>query len=176
MTTTIGILTAASMVVTFAFSAWLLMALNRWTKSWRGKEILRNWSPGAVISAQTAAAILWWQIIVDAPLTYYVLYQVMGVWSIVLNAFIVMLVFVLLPGGLLIVDTAWVRLHRIPPQWTVARVWAWAVLISIGGVVVGNVFPNEVVLISMGVVLIFAAVSAIFLTAWWIVSHPIVAD
>jgi len=103
-------------------------------------------------------------------------WAVVGDWSLVLVNSIEALVFVAIPGSLVIVDAAWLRLHRIPSPWTLGRIWGLAVLISIGGAAVGEVFPNDVVSISMSIVLLFAVVSAVFLTAWWIVSHPVVAD
>ena len=170
------ILALASLAAALAFGVWVLAALRRWTRSAPGRASLAVLSPGAVVPAQTAVVVLWWQIVLDGPWTFYGLYQLMGDWSLVLVNLIAALVFVLLPGSLVILDAAWLRLHRIPSQWTVGRVWAWFVLILIACVAVGEMFPNEVVRISMGVVLLFAAVSSVFLTAWWIVSHPVVAD
>ena len=176
MTIAMPVLTFANMAATLVFAIWALFALRRWARSPRGKEAVSTWSPGLVLPAQTAIALLWWEALLDMPWTGYVLYQFMGDWSVVLVRLLLVFLLLLLPGGLLILDAAWMRLHRMPSQWTLDRIWKITGLLFLSCFILGYVFRSELLDAGLGVVLVFAFVSTAFLTAWWVVSHPVIAD
>ena len=170
------ILAFVNMAATLALAIWALYALRRWARSSRGKEALSVWSPGLVLPAQTAIALLWWQMLLDMPWTGYVLYQFMGEWSVFLVRSLLVFLLLLLPGGLAILDAAWMRLHRMPSQWTLDRVLRITGLVFLACFILGYMSSSEVLNVGLGVVLVFALVSTVFLTAWWVVSHPVIAD
>jgi hypothetical protein len=179
MTTTMRILAFANMAATLAFAIWALFALRRWTQSPRGKETVSTWSPGLVIPAQTVIALLWWQMLLDAPWTAYLLYQFMGNWSIVMARLLLVFLLLLLPGSLVILDLAWMRLHRISAERQFRRIWrmlGWVSAALVACLAGTYAFHSELLGIAFGVLFIFVVVSAVFLTAWWVVSHPVLAE
>jgi hypothetical protein len=179
MSTTTRILTSANMAATLAFAIWALFALRRWTRSSRGKETVSTWSPSLVVPAQTVIALLWWQMLLDAPWTAYVLYQFLGDWSLVLARLLLVFLLLLLPGSLVILDVAWMRLHRIPSERQFGRIWrilGWVSAALVACLAAAYAFHSDLLGIAFGVLFIFVVVSAVFLTAWWLVSHPVLAE
>jgi hypothetical protein len=168
------ILGVATMVASLVLAVWPLVVLRRWTRLPRGELTLRNWGPALAVPAQGVVAFLWLVMLVDLPWTFYVLYWFLGSLWFIPAKLALSLVFVLIPGGLIILDAAWLRVHPIPPGWTLSRIWGMTGAVWLSTVVLGALLRlYDAVFI---VLLLFTTVAWIFLTLWWVASHPLPSD
>ena len=171
------ILLVAALIAALVLAVWPLIALRRWTRSHHGKETLRGWEAAVVIPAQGAAAFLWLWMFVDLPWTFYILGTLAGGWWGVPALFVIAFLFILLPGGLIILDAAWLRLHPMASQWTLGRIWGAAGLILIASFAMGIFLPgNPLFRALLAPLLLFTVVTWLFLTAWWVLSHPLPSE
>jgi hypothetical protein len=168
------ILIVATAIAALVLAAWSLIALRRWTRLHHGQEILRGWEPAVVIPAQAAAAFLWLWMFFSLPWTFYILGTVTGGLWVVPGIFVVALLFILIPGSLVILDAAWLKLHPMAAQWTLGRIWGVTGLTLISTLGLAAVFKGyELVAAILGALLFFTVITWLFLTAWWVVSHPL---
>lgn len=170
-------LSIGSWVAALVVAVWPLIALRRWTRLHQGQETLRTWGPAVVIPAHAAVAFLWLWMFLDLPWTFYILGSLAGRLWIIPARLVVALLLILIPGGLLLLDAAWLRLHPITPRWTLGRIWGGAGLIFIATFLLAEVFKGyDVVAVAMVSLLFFTVVTWLFLTAWWVVSHPLSSE
>jgi len=170
------ILWIASIVASLAIAIWPLVVLRRWGRSPRGQETLRGWRPAVVVPAQAAVALLWLVMLFGLQWTVYALYQLAGDLWYVPAKLAITTVFILVPGGVIIFDASWFHLHRIPRQWTLGRIWGMAALLLLASAMLAATSISTAISVGGVVLQIFSVLSAIFLTAWWIASHPVVAN
>ena len=171
------ILLVAASIAALVVAVWPLIALRRWTRSHQGQETLRSWEPAILIPAHAAAALLWMWMFVTIPWTFYFLGSLTGSLWIIPALLVIALLFILIPGGLIILDAAWLRLHPMSAQWTLGRIWGAAGLIFILSFGIAAVFPNHALFAALLVpVLLFTVITWVFLTAWWVLSHPLPAE
>ncbi|HZD84586.1 MAG TPA: hypothetical protein VE052_01645 [Gemmatimonadaceae bacterium] len=167
-------LSIAAWVAALVVAVWPLIALRRWTRLHQGRETLRAWGPAVVIPAHAAVAFLWLWMFFDLPWTFYILGSFAGRLWIIPARLALALLLILIPGGLVILDAAWLRLHPMGAQWTLGRIWGAAALIFISSFVMGAVVPSYILFIAfLAPLLLFTVVAWLFLTAWWVVSHPL---
>jgi hypothetical protein len=170
------ILGIAAIVASLVIAVWPLVALRRWSRSPRGQETLRGWQPAVVIPTQAAVALVWPVMLFGLPWTFNVLYELAGnLWNVPAKLALTS-VFILIPGGLIIFDAAWFRLHPLPREWTLGRIWGTAGLLSVASLLLGVVSEGTAVSVAAVDLLIFAVLLTASLTAWWVVSHPVIAD
>jgi hypothetical protein len=167
-------LSIATWVAALVVTVWPLIALRRWTRLHQGQEALRAWEPAIVIPAQAAVFFLWLWMFLSLPWTFYLLGSLTGGLWIVPGRLVIALLFILIPGGLVILDAAWLRLHPIAAQWTLGRIWGVAGLTLISAFGLAVVFEGYgVVAAIFAAVVFFTVITWLFLTAWWVVSHPL---
>ena len=166
----------ANVVASIALSIWSVLALRQWARSIRGRDTLRAWSPAIVIPAQGAVALLWLQMALALPWTNYILYKLAGSWWVIPGMFVVSFLLIIVPFGLIVVDAEWLRIHPMPSHWTLQRIWAATGATAISSGVLIGVSGNFAWSTGFAILLIFTVAAAIFLTAWWIVSRPLIRD
>ena len=171
------ILLVAASIAALVVAVWPLIALRRWTRSHQGQETLRSWEPAILIPAHAAAALLWMWMFVTIPWTFYFLGSLTGSLWIIPALLVIALLFILIPGGLIILDAAWLRLHPMASQWTLGHIWGAAGLILIASFAMGVFFPgNPLFMAFLAPLLLFTVVTWLFLTAWWVLSHPVPSE
>ena len=170
-----GFLDFVNVVGIVALAIWLVLRLRQWTRSESGLTRLGTWRPAAFISAQALIAAAWLLAAGTSPWSFYFLYRTLGFWSVVPIRFMLAAILILIPAGLIVVDSAWLRLHRIPIGWTLPRIWAGGTVILLAAtamIVTIEARPVTALL----VVLAFASVlTTLFLTVWWFFSHTLPA-
>ncbi len=171
------ILIVATEIAALVLAVWSLVALRRWTRLHQGQAILHGWEPAVVIPAQAAAAFLWLWMFFDLPRTFYILGTVTGGWWILPATFVIALLFIQIPGALVILDAAWLRLHPMAAQWTLGRIWGVTGLILISTLGLTTLAKGyELVAAVLGALLFFTVITWLFLTAWWVASHPLPSE
>jgi hypothetical protein len=162
-----------SYVVTIAGAVAALAPLRQWVHSSAGIESVRRWPVTAVIPLQTAIALLWLQALFSFPWLAWKLSQIVGDpwWSMLRSAQVVFLL-VFTPLSVALVGDSWLRLHPLPPFWSLQRILlggfaAVAIVTTIMYLPVDG--ANEV----GGLMFIFAVLTTLFLARWWFITHPI---
>jgi hypothetical protein len=141
-----------------------------------GQETLRSWLPAIVIPVQSIVVLLWCQMVFELPWSLYALYTLIGRWWVLPARLIMALLFIIVPVGFFIVDGEWLRLHRIPSHWTLRRIWLGTVSMLAVALVLTLLFNQKDVGLGVGVLLLFTIVTTVFLTVWWVKSHPLPAS
>jgi hypothetical protein len=163
-----------NIVAILALAIWLVMRLRGWIRSDSGREHLLTWRPAVFISAQVVVAFIWLAAAVMSPWAYYYLHQAVGGWSVLPNRFIIAALFILVPAAVVVVDTVWLRLHTLPPKWTLPRIWATAIVIWVAAVLLYGAAENVPGITVFAFVALFAnLLTTLFLTVWWFFSHPL---
>jgi|GEM_PF-6339285 len=165
-----------TVVAALLAAVWPLIVLRRWTRLHKGQATLRGWDPALVIVAQSASVLLWAQILFTLPATFYLTYRVVGNWWFLPAMFVVSLLFILIPGAVTIIDMEWLRLHRIPPHFTMGRIWAVGGSAYIALVVLGMRIDGDASRSLVGILLVFATVTTLFLTCWSLASQSRVRE
>jgi hypothetical protein len=150
-----------------------LMPIRAWVHSTRGRESLSAWPVAAVIPLQTAIALLWLQALFSLPWIAWNLAQVVADpwWSVIRAAQVVFLL-AFVPLTVAMVGDSWLRFHPLPKAWSLARIWlgglvATAIATSIGAL------PADGSGEAAGLAFMFSVLTTLFLTRWWLITHPI---
>lgn len=170
-----GFLDFVNVVGIVALAIWLVLRLRQWTRTESGRARLQTWRPPAFISGQAFIAAAWLLAAGTSPWSFYFLYRTLGFWSILPIRFMLAAILILIPAGLIVTDSAWLRLHRIPVSWTLPRIWAGGTVILLASTALIVAIEAQPIT-ALLVVLAFANVlTMLFLTVWWFFSHPLPA-
>jgi hypothetical protein len=126
--------------------------------------------------AQGAVALLWLQMALTLPWTNYVLYKLVGNWWVIPGIFVVSVLLIIVPFGLIVVDAEWLRIHPMPSHWTLPRIWTATVATAISSGALIGASENFAWSTGFAILAFFAVIAWIFRTAWWFVSHPVIRD
>jgi hypothetical protein len=154
----------------------LLTRVRAWVHSERGKASVRAWPPAVVIPLQSAIALFWVQAFLAFRWITWNLAQVLDDpwWSMLRSGQVVFLL-VVVPVTVAIVGNSWLRLHPLPEAWSLGRIWLGG-LAAIPLATSVGAFPADGAKDAAGLALLFVALTTLFLTRWWLISHPIQAS
>jgi hypothetical protein len=162
-----------SYAVTVAGAVAALAAMRHWVHSSAGIDSVRKWPATAVIPLQTAIALLWLQALFSLPWLAWNLAQIVSDpwWSILRSAQVVFLL-VLTPLSVVLVGDSWLRLHPLPPFWSLARI-LWGGLVAIAVAITFGYLRVDGAHEAAGLMFMFAVLTTLFLVRWWLITHPI---
>jgi hypothetical protein len=155
-------------------TAFLLIRLSRWARSPKAQFAIAAWPPQVVVPLQMVIALFWfygvyigWRTIawVIFPLVPYLVYAAVNLVQAVF-------LLVVIPSSLIIVGNAWMRNHPLPNSWSLGKIWVAFLAVVATAFALGSL-PVDDVETSAGVMLILSTITVLFLTQWWIASHPI---
>jgi hypothetical protein len=155
-----------------ALAIWLVIRLRTWARSDSGLARLAGWGPFAILSAHGAIATVWVLTAGTSPWSFFWMYQNLGGWSILPMRLILAALLILLPAGVVVIDATWLRLHLIPPSWTLPRIWATGLLVWILATAAALAVKGTLTLTLFAIVTFASPVITLFLTVWWFKSHP----
>lgn len=167
------VLLIVSYAIALLGAAAVLARVRAWVHSTRGRDSIRAWPAPVVIPLQTAIALLWLQALFSAPWIAWNLAQVVvdPWWSMLRSAQAVFLI-VFVPVTVAIVGDSWLRLHPLPEAWNLARVWLGGFAAIVIATSIG-VLPTEGARDAADVAIAFIVLTTLFLTRWWLITHPI---
>jgi hypothetical protein len=167
------VLLILSYVVTGVGAVAALVSVRRWVHSASGKQSVRTWPVTLVIPLHTAIALLWLQALFSFPWLAWNLAQVISDpwWSILRSAQVVFLL-VFTPVAVAFVGDSWLRLHPLPTLWSLERILLGgfaAIALAVAITFSGAEGADDV----GGLMFMFALLTTLFLTRWWLITHPI---
>ena len=162
-----------SYVVTIVGGVAALAALRHWVQSSAGIDSLRRWPVTAVIPLQAAISLLWLQALFSFPWLAWNLAQIVSDpwWSILRSAQVVFLL-VFTPVSVVLVGDSWLRLHPLPPFWSLARI-LWGGLVIVAFAITFTYLRVDGADEAGGLMFVFAVLTTLFLARWWLITHPV---
>ena len=167
------VLTILSYAIAVVGAVAALVPIRRWVRSASGNESLGTWPATLVIPLQAAIALFWLQALFSLRWIAWNLAQVISDpwWSLLRSAQVVFLL-VFTPVAVTLVGDSWLKLHPLPPLWSLDRIWLGGFAALCVGTIIAFL-DTEAAQEAAGLTFMFALLTTLFLTRWWLITHPI---
>ena len=155
----------------------LLIRLRRWAASSNSGATIAAWPVQVIVPLQMAIALFWlYAVFIGMRTVAWIVFPLVP-WMVyaIINLIQIVFLLVVVPASLIILGNAWMRHHPLPNSWSLGKIWLGFVAITAFSFALGSV-PVTDASTSAGVMLMLALITTLFLTQWWIASHPIRED